>query len=181
MSLTSIHLQLSSCRLRPWQPEDAGSLAKHADNPRIAERLRDGFPHPYTFDDAVKWIQSMRAQDQQIVAAIEIGGEAVGGVGIIPLTDVYRLTAEIGYWLSESHWNKGILTEIIPELANAVFSGTEIVRIQARVFEGNAASMRVLEKSGFRLEAVHRKAVIKSGKILDEYMWARVKESAENE
>lgn len=176
MKKNIIDIRLKTCRLRPWRTEDAHSLAKHANNPKIAMYLRDGFPHPYLYDNAVQWIDSMLNQDPIIVSAIEINEESAGGIGVIPLTDVYRLTAEIGYWLSEIHWGKGIMSEIIPALTDYIFSQTEIIRVQARIFENNKASMRVLEKSGFHLEAVHRKAVIKLGKIMDEYMWVRFKQ-----
>ncbi len=171
-----IDIQLKTCRLRPWRTEDAPSLTKHANNPKIAINLRDGFPHPYTLDDAVQWIESMLKQEQTIVSAIEINGEAVGGIGVIPLADVYRMTAEIGYWLSETYWNKGVISEIIPALSDYIFSQTDCIRIQARIFQNNKASMRVLEKSGFHPEAVHRKAVLKQGQIMDEYIWVRFKQ-----
>lgn len=168
---TTIELNLTSCRLRPWRIEDAASLAKHANNINVSSNLRDAFPYPYTLDNAVSWIESMLRQDQPLVSAVEIGGEAVGGVGVIPLNDVYRKTAEIGYWLSEQHWNKGVMSEVIPALTGFIFSQSDIIRVQARIFESNPASMRVLEKSSFRLEAVHKKAVIKHDRIMDEYMW----------
>jgi RimJ/RimL family protein N-acetyltransferase len=171
MNITTIDIQLTSCRLRPWRMDDAPSLAEHANNLNVSSNLRDAFPYPYTHENAVNWITSMLNQDQTIVSAIDIGGEAVGGVGVIPLTDVYRKTAEIGYWLSETRWNKGVMSEIIPALSEFIFSHLNIIRVQARIFESNPASMRVLEKSGFHLEAVHKKAVNKHDRIMDEYMW----------
>jgi [ribosomal protein S5]-alanine N-acetyltransferase len=171
MSSSIIDIPLNSCRLRPWSKEDAPSLAKHANNIHVSSNLRDAFPYPYTHENAVIWIQSMLNQDQTLVSAIDIGGEAVGGVGIIPLTDVYRKTAEIGYWLSESFWNRGIMTETVNALVKFIFSQLDMIRVQARIFESNPSSMRVLEKCGFHLEAIHRNAVIKNGKMMDEYMW----------
>lgn len=174
-ALTTIELNLTSCRLRPWRIEDAPSLAKHANNINVSSNLRDAFPFPYTLGHAVNWVETVSRQEQSLVSAIEIDGEAVGGVGVIPLSDVYRTTAEIGYWLSEQYWNKGVMSEVIPALTGFIFSQSDIIRVQARIFESNPASMRVLEKCGFRPEAVHRKAVIKHDRIMDEYMWVMFK------
>jgi RimJ/RimL family protein N-acetyltransferase len=139
--------------------------------------MRDGFPFPYTLDDANEWLGKVMADNKNILLAIEINNEAVGGIGILPFSDVYRKSAEIGYWLSENHWNKGIVTEAITKLVNHVFSYSGLIRISACIFERNKASMRVLEKAGFQLEGIHKKAVFKNDELVDEYVYALVKDS----
>ena len=144
-----------SAVLRDWRPEDAASLARHADSPRIAAMMRDGFPSPYTLEDARRFIAAATGSDANLFLAIEVGGEAVGGIGVHPRDDVYRRTAEIGYWLSESCRGRGIATDAVRALVPIAFDRFEIVRLQAGVFSNNPASMRVLEKCGFVREAVH--------------------------
>jgi RimJ/RimL family protein N-acetyltransferase len=157
--------------LRDWACDDAEPLAKHADNPRIAAMMRDAFPSPYTRKDAQRFIRMATGHTSDLFLAIDINGEAVGGVGIHLMDDVKHRTAEIGYWISESLWGKGIMTDAIGSLVPAVFKRYAIVRLQAGIFSNNAASMRVLEKCGFSCEAVHRNAIIKNGVILDEVMY----------
>jgi ribosomal-protein-alanine N-acetyltransferase len=163
---------LSQCILREWKRQDAPALAKHANNPKIAGNLRDGFPYPYTLKNAEKWISDVAFIGPHIILAIDIGNEAVGGIGIFFKEDVYRKNAEIGYWLSEMYWNRGIMTEAVNTLVGYTFEHYDILRISAAIFEHNKASMHLLEKCGFRREAIHRQAVIKNGHVMDEYVWA---------
>ncbi len=167
-----VEFRLSKCVLRPWQAGDAESLALHANNPDIACNLRDGFPYPYTPEHARQWLQNSMKDEKNFLFAIDIDGKAVGGIGIIPGNDVYRLSAEIGYWLSEAYWNHGIMTEAVQTLVRWTFKNMPIIRIYAGIFEKNKISMRVLEKAGFRQEAIHRKAVIKNDVIMDEIIYA---------
>jgi ribosomal-protein-alanine N-acetyltransferase len=166
-----MHIITSSCTLRDWVPGDAGSLARHANNPRIAVMLRDAFPSPYTLDDAYRFISMATGPTPNLFLAIEVRGEAVGGIGIHPLDDVKRRSAEIGYWLSESLWGKGIVTDAVRFLVPVAFERYDIVRLQAGIFSNNPASMQVLEKCGFIREAVHRNAITKNGASLDEVMY----------
>lgn len=159
--------------LRTWTSEDAGSLVRHANNPRIAAVMRDGFPSPYTPADAHWFIETAMDTASHLYLAIEVRGEAVGGIGIQPLDDVRRRTAEIGYWLSESFWGRGIVTGAVRSLVPVAFEMFEIVRLEAGVFSNNPASMRVLEKCGFTREAVHRMAVTKNGATFDEVVYVR--------
>lgn len=154
--------------LRDWTPDDAPSLARHADNPGIAGHMRDAFPHPYTRKDAEVFIAMATHNRSALLLAIEVDGQAVGGIGVHPLADVYRGTAEIGYWLSEKYWGRGIATDAVRAIVPLAFDLFPIVRLQAGVFANNPASMRVLEKCGFFLEAVHRSAVTKDGVVMDE-------------
>ncbi|MDR2885418.1 MAG: GNAT family N-acetyltransferase [Rikenellaceae bacterium] len=152
--------------LRPWRMEDCESLAHHANNVQIYNNVRDHFPHPYTAADAVQFITMVQAAPGHTFA-IEVGGQAVGGVGIVPGTDIERVSAEVGYWLGEEYWGHGIVTAATRALCDYVFANTEIVRLWAGVFAHNRASMRVLEKAGFTHLTTMRRAAIKNGVIID--------------
>lgn len=158
--------------MRSWRMEDAESLARHANNYNVARNLRDAFPYPYTLNDARTWINMVQENTIDLILAIEVNGEAVGGIGIHGMKDVYRYNAELGYWLAEIHWGKGILTDAIHTLVNYAFEHFKWQRIFAGVFQNNPASMRVLEKNGFKKEAIHRKAVIKENEYLDEHIYS---------
>lgn len=160
--------------LRDWSPEDIPSLVRFANNPRIAATLRDGFPSPYTSRDAERFIaQATTPGSRNLVLAIEVKGEASGGIGINLLEDVCNRTAEIGYWLAEPYWGRGIVTNAVRAIVPVAFDRYDITRIQAAIFAVNPASMRVLEKCGFVREAVLRDAVTKNGVTMDEVMFAR--------
>nr|WP_320160292.1 GNAT family protein [uncultured Methanoregula sp.] len=169
-----MYLETSKAILRSWSPSDAESVARHANNPRIAAGMRDAFPHPYTLEDAHRFIEMARGS-RNLFLSIETGGEAVGGIGIHYLDDVYHRTGEIGYWLSESFWSRGIVTEAVQSLVPTVFRQTDLVRIQAGIFANNPASARVLEKCGFLREGVHKNAITKNGVLMDEIMYAILK------
>ena len=162
--------------LRRWKPGDEASLQKHADNPKISANLLDRFPSPYTMDDAIFWVNLMRDQDPLINFTIVINNEAAGGIGLEPREDVYRNTALIGYWLSEDHWGKGIMMQAVKLVVDYAFTNLDIVRVQAGVLSKNPASMRVLEKAGFVKEGVMRNAIIKRGEIMDEHLYAILKD-----
>ena len=162
--------------LRPWVANDAPSLVKHANNPLVAINLRDGFPCPYTPGEAKKWLEMVGNNKEDVILAVEVQGEAAGGIGLHGMKDVYRYNCEIGYWLSETHWGKGITTEAVGAMVKFAFEQTKWLRLFASIFENNFASMRVLEKNGFTLEAIHRKAVMKGGKLLDDHMYALLKD-----
>jgi len=159
--------------LRDWSTEDAERIVKYADNPRIACHLRDAFPSPYTKEDAERFIALATGPGRHLYLAIDIGGEAVGGIGISPLEDVKRRTAEIGYWLAEPFWGRGIATCAVRALVPVAFDRMGMIRVEAGIHSDNLASMRVLEKCGFTREAVHKKAVTKNGRLLDEVVYVR--------
>lgn len=159
--------------LRDWRPADAASLARHADTPAVAATMRDAFPSPYTLEDAVLFIAVANSVDGSLVLAIEVEGEAAGGIGVHPLADVHRRTAEIGYWLSERYRRRGIATNAVQAVVPLAFERFGLARLQAGVFSSNPASMRVLEKAGFAREAVHRNAIWKDGRLLDEILYVR--------
>jgi len=165
-----------SIKLRPLAPADKQRLAELANNPKVAVNLRDGFPNPYTLADAEKFIENFAFQEPQQIFAIEYNGEYVGNIGLHKARDVYRLTAEIGYFLGEPFWNLGIMTKAVNLICDYGFKNLEIIRIHAGIFEFNPASMRVLEKCGFKKESVAEKAIFKNGKVYDEIRYAKLAE-----
>jgi len=162
--------------LRPWRAGDAPALTRHADNPRIAGNMRDGFPNPYTLEDARQWLEMVAENRSDVILAIEVEGEAAGGIGLHRMKDVYRYNGEVGYWLSESYWGRGIMTGAVGDMVEYAFHHTPLLRLFASVFEHNTRSTRVLEKNGFKLEAVLRKSVMKNGRLLDEHLYALLRD-----
>jgi ribosomal-protein-alanine N-acetyltransferase len=171
-----MELQTKTCLIRSWQRSDVHSLASHANNPSVARNLRDGFPFPYTMRDAEQWLTMMACQGTETQFAIDIGGEAVGGIGVTVGLDVHRIDGELGYWLGEQWWGRGVMTGAIAAFVPYVFETYHLERIHAHVFEWNEASARVLEKTGFLLEGRLRKAVLKQGSIIDMLLYARLKD-----
>lgn len=160
--------------LRPWKMEDAVSVARFADNARIAANLRDAFPHPYVLDDALGFIGSCLAGDEKrkLTRAIEIDGQAAGSIGVFAGGDVYSRSAELGYWLAEDYWRRGVMTRAVREICAEAFGKLDIVRIFAEPFEKNAGSRRVLEKAGFTYEGVMRAGVWKNGVVQSYCMYS---------
>lgn len=171
-----MELKLALSTLRPWRRADAPALARHANDRRVWRNLRDRFPHPYRRDHAMEWILGTAGTTQY---AIQVGGEAVGGIGYLIGADVYRRSAEIGFWLGHGCWGQGIMSEAVPALTRHAFEAHALTRIHAEVFEWNAASMRVLEKSGFRCEGRLRQAVTKDGRTIDARIYAILNEEVE--
>lgn len=155
--------------LRKWDESDAPSIARYANNKRIADNLRDGFPHPYTLDDAYTFIRDMvdKGDNGQIARTIEVAGQAVGSIGVFFGTDVYRKSAELGYWLAEPYWGRGIMPRAVTELCGYVFAHYDIVRIYAEPYAHNTGSRRVLEKAGFALEGILKNSVYKNEQLHD--------------
>lgn len=169
-----MHIPLTHAEIRSWRESDAESLVLHANNARVAINLRDAFPHPYALADAHKFIQRARSADPETVFAIAVDGKAVGGIGIVLHEDVERVSAEIGYWLGEPYWGRGIMTEAVRAVTAHAVATHGLTRVYAVPFEGSAASCRVLEKAGFVLEGRLRKSTIKAGKIADQWLYAWV-------
>ncbi len=164
-------------RLRPWEAEDALSICAYANNSKIAENLRDAFPFPYGLEDARGFVQScIRAEGEgQICRAICVGEQAVGSIGVFVGKDVYRRSAELGYWLAEPFWGRGIMSCAVEQICKQAFERFDICRIYAEPYAQNIGSRRVLEKAGFCLEGVLRKSVIKNGQMHDSCIYALVK------
>lgn len=158
--------------LRPWNINDLDSLVQQANNPNIAKFMTDGFPHPYTKEKGISFIE-MATKDNPIhIFAIDVDGKAAGGIGIHPQQDIMKKNAELGYWLGEAYWGKGIVSGAIKQMIDFAFATYEINRVYARPFGINIASQKVLEKCGFKLEARFEKVIFKNGEYLDELIYA---------
>jgi RimJ/RimL family protein N-acetyltransferase len=168
-----MQLDLPDGRIRSWRVGDEPALARHADNRKIWLNVRDRFPHPYTLADAEAWIARVTTTTPETQFAIEVAGEAVGGVGLFLQADVERYSAEIGYWLGEAFWGRGLATAAVCRFTDHAF---EACRIYANVFEWNPGSCRVLEKAGYLLEGRLRSAAVKDGFVLDGFLYAAVRE-----
>jgi [ribosomal protein S5]-alanine N-acetyltransferase len=168
-------IKLTRSVLRPWQRGDETSLVLQANNRNIWRNVRDLFPYPYTLQHAREWVGRAGRIHPVTNFAIVVDGDAVGGVGLVLRDDIYRRSAEIGYWLGEEYWGRGIVTEAVAAVTEWGFSNFDICRIYAGVFEWNPASMRVLEKAGYTFEARLSKQVTKDGKTIDEFIYATVR------
>jgi len=158
-------------QLRPWTINDLDNLVKHADNFEIAKNLRDQFPHPYTKKDGLAFLERIIKLDTPNILAIDVNGEAIGGIGIHPQSDVSERNAEMGYWLAQSFWGKGIMTKAVVMMVGYAFSNWDIDRVFASPFGPNIGSQMVLEKAGFQLEARFEKTIFKNGEYLDELFY----------
>lgn len=170
-----MEIRLEKCTLRRWRAGDERSLVRHADNYKIWRNVRDRFPHPYTLEDARLWIEYAGSADPQTDFAIEVEGEAAGAIGIILQTDIYRRSAEIGYWLGEKYWGRGIVTSAVRAMTDWAFANFDICRIYAGVLEWNPTSMKVLEKAGYRFEARLSLAVTKENVTMDDFIYSIIR------
>ena len=159
--------------LRKWNEGDLADLVRYANNNNIAKWLTNGFPHPYTQDDAKAFLSSIADDNPTKVFAIEVNREAVGSIGIFPQSDVHEKNAEMGYWLAEAYWGQGIMVKAIQEIVAYGFRTFDIIRIFARPFSGNLNSRKVLQKAGFELEARLKKAIFKNGELMDELIYVK--------
>mgnify|MGYP001199455255 CR=1 FL=1 len=171
-----MELKSGNITLRPLQVSDASRLAELANNEKISRNLRDGFPNPYTEKDASIFLAKFTNQYPVTFFGIDYEGEYVGNISLLPCQDIYRMSAEIGYFIGEPYWNKGIVTTAVNLITEYGFNHLGIVRIQTGIFEYNTASQRVLEKCGFFKEGIFRKSVFKQGKLWDEVRYAKLKE-----
>lgn len=162
--------------LRTWQMEDASDLAVIANNRKIADNLRDGFPHPYSFNDACSWLNlTIPVNDPPRFFGIWFRNRLTGSIGIVTKENIYRKNVEIGYFLAEQFWGQGIITKAILAATSYAFLTFDIIRVYAEPFADNAGSRRVLEKSGFKCEAVFKDYVIKNGIIKDSCIYSVLK------
>ncbi len=171
-----MRIELAQCTLRSWKMEDALALAEAGNNRNIWIRLRDRMPHPYTLADAQAYLVRISQDEKAHVACIEIQGVVGGSIGLHPGEDVHRRTAELGYWIAEPFWGRGIATEAVRAFVAHGFETLPLDRIYASAYANNAASVRVLEKCGFQFEGRMRRNVIKDGVVLDSLLYARVRD-----
>lgn len=158
--------------LRAPEARDIPQIVALANNPKIADNLRDSFPHPYSVKDAELFIEMASRSSIPNRFVIEKNGAYVGNIGIHPQDDIYRYTAELGYFIGEEHWGQGIATIAVKLAVKHAFETMELQRVFAGVFSHNPASARVLEKAGFDFECVARKALVKNGAMYDEIRYA---------
>jgi len=175
MKIEPVRIQLTRSLLREWRRGDEPSLVRHANNRNVWINLRDSFPYPYTQADARSWIRLATTHGFNQVFALDVEGFAVGAIGLKPGEDINRFSAEIGYWLGEEYWNRGIVTEAVQAIAAHAFNVRGMARVHAEVFQWNTASMRVLEKAGFTREGVLRQSAMKDRQFVDQVVFAIVK------
>lgn len=175
MGAANLPLDCGPCVVRPWRLADKPALLRHANNRNVWRNLAHRFPHPYTEADADAWLTTFSQQPGHLRWAIDVAGEAVGGIGAEPGEGIFAKTGNFGYWLGEAFWGRGIMTAAVRVTANYAFETLDLARLESPVFEWNPASMRVLEKCGFEREGVRRKGIFKDGQIIDAVMYARVR------
>lgn len=159
-------------KIRPWTLDDLQSLVKYANNFNVAKNLTDGFPFPYTEEHAKKFISFTQQNNPPHIFAIDVNGEAVGGIGIHPENDIHRINAELGYWLAEPFWGNGIVSQAVHQMVKFAFDNYDIDRVYAKPFATNLASQKVLVKNNFVKEAHFVGTLIKNGEVLDELVFA---------
>jgi len=167
-----VTITLRTCAVRSWRPADVPSLVAHANNPRIARNVRDRFPHPYTANVGRAFVRMVRQTDPETSFAIAVGDHAVGGIGFRLQPDVERVSAEIGYWLGEPFWGRGIATDALQAITAYAIEHHHLTRVFAIPFASNIASCRVLEKAGYVLEGRLQRSAVKDGVILDQLQYA---------
>jgi RimJ/RimL family protein N-acetyltransferase len=170
-----VRIVLSECVVRSWEWTDAEALQRHANNRKISRNLHDVFPSPYTVRDARRWLAHALSASPETAFAIDVDGESVGGIGFMLKQGAAARSAEVGYWLGEPYWGRGITTECVRAVSSYVFENFPyICRLYAQVFPWNKASMRVLEKAGFKQECVLKKAAMKAGEVIDLFQFALI-------
>ena len=162
--------------IREILDKDKNSIVKYANNKKISVNLRNSFPFPYTMEDAESWLAILKDNNPKRAFAIANDEELIGAIGIEPKSDVNRYSGELGYWLGEPFWGKGIATQSVKEFIKYVFEYYDLVKIYAYVFSSNPSSRRVLEKAEFKFEGCMRNQIVKEGKILDQLIFGILKE-----
>ena len=165
------------CRIRKWELSDAKDLAAALSNKKVQDNLRDGLPYPYTEQDGKEFISAMLSADENetFAFAITVDNMVIGSIGIFRQGNIHRQTAELGYYIAEEYWGKGIMTEAVKQICEYVFANSDIIRIYAEPFAYNIASCRVLEKVGFQYEGTLRSNAVKNGKVIDMEMYSLLK------
>ena len=166
------------CRIRKWELSDAKDLAAALSNRKVQDNLRDGLPYPYTEQDGKEFISAMLSADENetFAFAISVNNMVIGSIGIFRQGNIHRQTAELGYYIAEEYWGKGIMAEAVKQICEYVFGNSDIIRIYAEPIAYNMASCRVLEKAGFQYEGTLRSNAVKNGKVIDMKMYSLLKE-----
>lgn len=172
----AVELRSPLCVVRSYRADDAVSLAKHGNNRRIWENLRDRFPHPFTEAHGAAYIAHVLQDPDAASFAIDVGDAAVGGISLHVGTDIERIGAEIGYWLGEEFWGRGITTAAIRLVTEFAFHERRLVRVFAVPFTTNIGSIRALEKAGYQREGILRRSALKDGTVRDQCLCAVVRD-----
>ncbi|WP_251388792.1 GNAT family N-acetyltransferase [Mediterraneibacter agrestimuris] len=165
------------CRIRKWELSDAKDLAAALSNKKVQDNLRDGLPYPYTEQDGKEFISAMLSaeENETFAFAITVDNMVIGSIGIFRQGNIHRQTAELGYYIAEEYWGKGIMTEAVKQICEYIFAKSDIIRIYAEPFAYNIASCRVLEKVGFQYEGTLRNNAVKNSKVIDMKMYSLLK------
>lgn len=165
------------CQIRRWKIEDAATLAAALNNKKIQDNLRDGLPYPYTEEDAKDYITAMIESDKNTTYAfaITVDDKAIGSIGVFRKDNIHYRTAEMGYYIAEPFWGKGLGTSAVKQACEYIFGNTDIIRIFAEPFAYNTASCRILEKNGFVCEGILRSNAVKNGKMVDMKLYSIIK------
>lgn len=166
------------CKIRKWKLTDAKDIAVTLSNKKIQDNLRDGLPYPYSEQDGIDYISSMLSanEDETFAFAITLDDKVIGSIGVFRQQNIHRQTAEMGYYIAEEHWGKGIMTDAVKQICEYVFKNSDILRIYAEPFAYNTGSCRVLEKAGFQYEGTLRNNAVKNGKVIDMKMYSLLRE-----
>jgi len=167
-----------NCKIRKWKLTDAKNIAVALSNKKIQDNLRDGLPYPYTEQDGIDFISNMLSanENETFAFAITLDDKAIGSIGAFRQQNIHRQTAEMGYYIAEEYWGKGIMTDAVKQICEYVFKNSDILRIYAEPFAYNAGSCRVLEKAGFQYEGTLRNNAVKNGKVIDMKMYSLLRE-----
>lgn len=163
--------------LRDLKEQDAPLLVDYLNNTEVVKYLSSRIPYPYTIKDAQWWVNT-GCKEEAVAKAIEFNGVFCGVVGAHRQQFEYSHCAEIGYWLAEAYWGKGIASAALTQLSQIVFTTTDIIRLYASVFSTNPASMRVLEKAGYSLEGIFRQGANKNNEYYDVHTFALIDDKA---
>ena len=169
---------IMNCKIRKWKLTDAKDIAVALSNKKIQDNLRDGLPYPYSEQDGIDFISSMLSanEDETFAFAITLDDKVIGSIGVFRQQNIHRQTAEMGYYIAEEHWGKGIMTDAVKQICEYVFKNSDILRIYAEPFAYNTGSCRVLEKAGFQYEGTLRNNAVKNGKVIDMKMYSLLRE-----
>jgi len=164
-------------RIREYEKRDAKANFKYANNPSVARYLFETFPSPYTMEESTWWTSVGHQELSGIHRAIDLDGECIGSIGITPGELENRFSWEIGYWIGQPHWRRGYGSDAVKQMTEYAFKLTNAKRLYAPVLAPNIASMKTLEKCGFKLEGIHECVVYREseGGFMDEHIFARIK------
>lgn len=160
--------------IRPLALSDKSSIAALLNNKKIWDNLTDFIPYPYSEEDAIQFIEFVANNTLQHVFAIDYNTNFCGVIELVVQQDVYKKSAKIGYWLGEPFWGKGIMTKAVKLITNYGFEELSLVRIFTSVYEYNSASMKVLEKNGYKKEGIFKKAIFKNKALYDEHRYFKL-------